>query len=176
MGVTRRDFLAGSIGSAALAGLAACSAVHSNDSGAGAASSGSSAGAGSKANLGKATGTLTFAVWGGSVSETKAWQGIKQRFEAANPGARVNVKVVPYDGFFSGIDRGIQSGRAPDVFRVDYTTIGKYSSKDVLLDVTPYFTTSEVAAFLPALWDAVKYNGVPYGVAHQTDTSCIMYD
>ena len=113
---------------------------------------------------------------GGSVSETKAWQAIKQKFEAANPGATVTVKVVPYDGFFSGIDRGIQSGKAPDLFRVDYTTIGKYSSKGVLLDVTPYFTAAEVGGFLPALWDAIKYNGVPYGVPHQTDTSAIMYD
>ena len=176
MGVTRRDFLAGSLGSVALAGLVACSDVHSNDSDAGTGTAGSSAKAGSKASAGKATGDITFAVWGGSVSETNAWRGIKQKFEAANPAATVNVKVVPYDGFFSGIDRGIQSGKAPDLFRVDYTTIGKYSSKDVLLDVTPYFTTAEVGAFLPALWDAVKFNGVPYGVPHQTDTSCILYD
>ena len=176
MGVTRRNFLAGSLSTATLASLAACSDVHSNDNGSSATESGSSAKAGSKANPGKVTGTITFAVWGGSKSETKAWQGIKQKFETANPGATVTVKVVPYDGFFSGIDRGLQSGQAPDVFRVDYTTIGKYSSQDVLLDVTPYFTSSEVAAFLPALWDAITYNGVPRGVPHQTDTSCIMYD
>ena len=175
MDVTRRGFLAGSLGAGSLA-LAGCSDVHSNDSGAGGASSSSSAQAGSKANLGKVTGTITFAVWGGTTIETNAWKGIKQKFEAANPGATVNLKIVPYDGFFSGIDRGIQSGKAPDLFRVDYTTIGKYSSKDVLLDVTPYFSAAEVGGFLPALWDAVRYNGVPYGVPHQTDTSCIMYD
>jgi multiple sugar transport system substrate-binding protein len=96
-------------------------------------------------------------------------------FEKKNPGTTVNLKVSPYDGFFSGIDRGIQSGNAPDVFRVDYTTIGKYSKAGVLLDLTPYLTAADAGAFLPALWDAIKYNGVPYGVPHQTDTTAIMY-
>src|SRR4051794_8852755 len=176
MAVTRRDFLAGSLGTAAVAGLTACSSVHSNGSGAATSSPGATASAGgAKASLGKVTGTLTFAFWGGSNGELAGFKYAKQRFEAANPGATVNLKVLPYDGFFSGIDRGIQSGTAPDVFRVDYTTIGKYSSKNVLLDVSPYFATNEVAAFLPALWDAVKYNGVPYGVPHQTDTTCVVY-
>ena len=46
MGVTRRDLLAGSMGTAALAGLAACSDVHSTDSDAGSGGSGSAAKAG----------------------------------------------------------------------------------------------------------------------------------
>ena len=112
----------------------------------------------------------------GSTGETAGFQNAKDKFEAANPGAKVTFKVVPYDGFFAGIDRGLQSNTAPDVFRVDYTTIGKYSSKDVLLDMTPYFTTDEIDAFLPALWEGIKFSGVPYGVPHQTDTSCIVYD
>ncbi len=29
---------------------------------------------------------------------------------------------------------------------------------------------------MPALWDAVKYKGTPYGVPHQTDTTCIVYN
>ena len=79
-------------------------------------------------------------VLGRQQGEPAGFKYAKQKFEAANPGAKVNLKVVPYDGFFSGIDRAIQSNTAPDLFRVDYTTIGKYSSKNVLLDVSPYFT------------------------------------
>jgi len=177
MGVTRRDFLAGSVGAAALAALAGCTSTHSGTgSKAGTSSTGSTSGAGAKSNIGKVTGTLTFAFWGGSTGETAGFNYAKQQFEAANPGATVNLKVVPYDGFFSGIDRGITSGTAPDIFRVDYTTIGKYSAKGALLDMTPYFSNDEVSAFLPALWDAVKYNGTPYGVPHQTDTTCIVYN
>ena len=176
MAVTRRNFLAGSLGAAALGGAAGCSSVHSNGPATSSSTSGAAASGGAKASLGKVTGTLSFAFWGGSTGELKGFTYAKQKFEAANPGATINLKVLPYDGFFSGIDRGIVSGTAPDVFRVDYTTIGKYSSKNVLLDVSPYFASNEVEAFLPALWDATKYNGVPYGVPHQTDTTCIVFD
>lgn len=173
MAVSRRTFLTGA---AAMVGLSACSSVHSGSGGGNKASSGSTQKVGAKSSLGKQTGTLTFAFWGGSAGETAGFKYAKQKFEAANPGARINLKIVPYDGFFSGIDRGIQAGNAPDLFRVDYTTINKYSAKGVLLDLTPYFTGSESAAFLPALWNAVKYNGVPYGVPHQTDTTCVVYN
>lgn len=124
----------------------------------------------------KLSGTINFAFWGGSTGETAGFANAKQKFEAANPGTSINLKVVPYDGFFAGIDRGIQAGNAPDVFRVDYTTFGKYASKDTLLDLTSAFSASEAAAFLPALWQAVQFNGKVYGVPHQTDTSCIVYN
>ncbi|MFT4083751.1 MAG: sugar ABC transporter substrate-binding protein [Nocardioides sp.] len=121
------------------------------------------------------TGNLTFAYWGGSDGEEAGFAYAKKKFESENPGATVTLKAVPYASFFSSIDRGIQAGNAPDIFRVDYTTIGKYSKNGVLLDVSPYFSTDEIDAFLPAMWGAIQYDGVPYGVPHQTDTTCIVY-
>ncbi|GGM07114.1 ABC transporter substrate-binding protein [Nakamurella endophytica] len=191
MTLTRRQFLGAAAGTAALAGLSACSDVHSGGGGAasstdlpsvsqsaaGSGSAGSTASAGAKASpTAKLSGTVSFAFWGGSTGETAGFTYAKKKFEAANPGTTIEFQVSPYDGFFSGIDRGIQTGKAPDTFRVDYTTIAKYSSRGLLLDMSPYFTTAETQAFLPALWDAVKSNGVPYGVPHQTDTTCIVYD
>jgi len=169
LNLTRRGLLAGSIGAASLLALAACAPSASP-----AASSGGVAG--SKSKIGAVKGTLTFAFWGGSDGETAGFAYAKKKFEAANPGSTITLKILPYDGFFQGIDRGITSGTAPDIFRVDYTTIGKYSAKGVLLDVSPYFSASESAAFLPALWEAVKYKGVAYGVPHQTDTTAIVFN
>jgi multiple sugar transport system substrate-binding protein len=171
MDLTRRALLGGVVGAGALLGTAACAGPKPGTG------SGASASTGAKASSsGPVKGTLTFAFWGGSDGETKGFTYLKQKFEAANPGASVQLKVVPYDGFFAGIDRGLQAGNAPDIFRVDYTNLGKYSSKGTLLDMTPYFTDAEVGEFLPALWDAVKYQGRAYGVPHQTDTTAIVYD
>lgn len=178
MAVSRRDFLAGSLGTALAAGLAACSNVHSGSTTTSSSAPDTSAGSSapsSNANLSNVKGSITFAFWGGSTGETKGFNYAKSQFEKAHPGTTINLKVVPYDGFFSGIDRQITAGNAPDVFRVDYTTIGKYSKNGVLLDMSPYFDQSEVDAFLGPLWDAIKYNGVPYGVPHQTDTTCVVY-
>lgn len=194
MELSRRGFLAAGVGGAATVGLAACSSTHSGTNGGGgsSASVAASTTAGSSAaptsgatgapagsttkNLANVKGNLTFGFWGGSPGELAGFNYAKKKFEAAHPGTTITLKVSPYDGFFAGIDRGIQSGKAPDVFRVDYTTIGKYSAKGTLLDLSPYFDATAAAAFLPALWDAIKYNGVPYGVPHQTDTTCIVYN
>jgi multiple sugar transport system substrate-binding protein len=178
MAVSRRDFLYGSMGATALAGLTACSSVHSDTNSADTSTppSPSAAPPSTSANLSKVKGSLTFAFWGGSDGEKKGFTYAKEQFEKANPGTTINLKIVPYDGFFAGIDRQITAGNAPDVFRVDYTTIGKYSKNGVLLDMTQYFDDSEIAAFLPALWNAIKYNGTPYGVPHQTDTTCVVYN
>ena len=189
MELSRRGFLAAGLGGAAAVGLSACSSTHSgtastSSSGTGTGTGGAAtpttggtaAGATSTKSSGTLKGNVTFAFWGGNPGETAGFTYAKKKFEAAHPGTTVTLKVSPYDGFFSGIDRGIQSGKAPDIFRVDYTTIGKYSAKGTLLDLSPYLDASDSGKFLPALWEAIKYNGVPYGVPHQTDTTCIVYN
>jgi multiple sugar transport system substrate-binding protein len=60
------------------------------------------------------------------------------------------------------------------VFRVDYGNLGVYSSQGQLLDMTPYFDDAAAAEFTPAMWEAVSYDGVAYGVPHQTDVSALL--
>lgn len=165
--ITRRGALAGTLSAATVAALAACTSTP------GPVAAGGEAG--SKAKTRRVTGTLTFAFWGGSAGETAGFQEVKEKFEKANPGTTIVLKTLPYAGFFSSIDRGIVSNTAPDVFRVDYTSIGKYISHGVLLDVTPYFSKAETETFLPAFWSAVTYDGRAWGVPHQTDTSAVVY-
>jgi multiple sugar transport system substrate-binding protein len=165
--ITRRAALAGALGTAATAALAACASTPGPVAAGGPA--------GSKATAKKVTGTLTFAFWGGSTGETQGFAEVKKRFEAQNPGTTIILKTLPYAGFFSSIDRGIVSNTAPDLFRVDYTSIGKYISHGVLLDVTPYFSSAETKAFLPAFWKSVKFDGRAWGVPHQTDTTAVVY-
>ncbi|WP_439691130.1 ABC transporter substrate-binding protein [Curtobacterium sp. SP.BCo] len=165
--LTRRSLLVGALGIAAASGLSGCVANNGPRP--------STAAPGSKADIGEVEGTLRFAFWGGSDGETAGFAKIKKDFEARHPKATIELQTLPYDGFFSGIDRGILSRTAPDVFRVDYTSIGKYTSHGVLLDLTPYLSAAESSAFLPALYDAVRFEGRTYGVPHQTDTSAIAF-
>ncbi|WIB61458.1 sugar ABC transporter substrate-binding protein [Curtobacterium sp. MCLR17_007] len=165
--LSRRSLLVGALGIAAASGLSGCVANNGPAP--------STAAAGSKADIGEVEGTLRFAFWGGSDGENTGFARAKKGFEARHPKATIELQTLPYDGFFSGIDRGILSKTAPDVFRVDYTSIGKYTSHGVLLDMTPYLTAAESSAFLPALYDAVRFEGRTYGVPHQTDTSAIAF-
>ncbi|MBM3715602.1 MAG: sugar ABC transporter substrate-binding protein [Actinobacteria bacterium] len=120
-----------------------------------------------------AEGTLTFTTWA-SESEQAAFEQLVDEFEAQNDGVTVELNVVPYDQMFTNIDAQLSAGSAPDVFRVDYGNLGVYSSQDQLLDVSPYVSDEEIAQFTPAMWEAISYNGTPYGVPHQTDVSALL--
>lgn len=118
-------------------------------------------------------GTLTFTTWA-SESERTAFERLVSQFESENEGVTVQLNVVPYDQMFSNIDAQLSAGNAPDIFRVDYGNLGVYSSQNQLLDVSPYFTPEEIEQFTPAMWEAVSYDGTPYGVPHQTDVSALL--
>jgi multiple sugar transport system substrate-binding protein len=158
MSVTRRQFLAGASGVAASAWLTGCGGFGKSDS------SGSST----------SKDTLTFMTWA-SAAEASAFKKLKASFEAANKGVTVDLKIVPYGEMFTGVDAQLQAGNAPDIFRVDYPTMGLYSSTDQLLDLTDHLDSSLTGDFIPALYQAVQYDGKPYGLPHQTDTTCIVY-
>jgi multiple sugar transport system substrate-binding protein len=120
--------------------------------------------------------TLTFQTWGAD-AEAAAFQELVSAFEAAHRGVTVDLQVVPYSEMFTGIDTGLQSGTAPDVFRVDYLTMGLYSSTDQLLDVTDALGSLDATLaddLLPGLARAVQYDGRTYGVPQQTDTSAVL--
>jgi multiple sugar transport system substrate-binding protein len=117
--------------------------------------------------------SLTFTTWA-SESEQAAFEQLIDEFEASHDGTEVELNVVPYDQMFSNIDAQLASGSAPDVFRVDYGNLGVYSSQEQLLDLGDAFSDDEVDAFVPAMWEAVSYDGTPYGVPHQTDVSALL--
>ncbi|GMA85848.1 hypothetical protein GCM10025868_10980 [Angustibacter aerolatus] len=83
---SRRSFLSAAGLGAAAAALAACSGGGPGPR-AGATATGA---AGAKASLPPQKGKATFAFWGGSDGETKGFQHLKEKFEAANPGAEVH--------------------------------------------------------------------------------------
>ena len=130
-------------------------------------------GGGGGGNASSGSQTLTFTTWA-SESEKAAFEGLITQFQSAHPGVTVQMNVVPYDQMFSNIDAQLSSGSAPDIFRVDYGNLGVYSSQSQLLDLSPYVTSADSSVFTPAMWEAVSYNGTPYGVPHQTDVSSLL--
>jgi multiple sugar transport system substrate-binding protein len=165
MAVSRRQFLTGLSGTAAAAWLTGCSGFSKSDS----SSSGSDGGSGTAAK-----GTVSFQTWA-SDAEAKAFKRLVKAFETAHSGTTIDLQIVPYGEMFTSIDASLQAGTAPDVFRVDYPTMGLYSSTDQLLDLTSYLDSSLTDDFIPALYQAVQFDGKPYGVPHQTDTTAVLY-
>jgi multiple sugar transport system substrate-binding protein len=123
----------------------------------------------------KGTKTLTFTTWG-SDQEQAAYKRLITQFEAANTGVKVKLSIVPYEQAFQNLDAQLQAGTAPDIFRLGYGQIGTYSKAGQLLDLSSYVDSSEADAFQPAFWQAVQFQGKPYGVPQQTDTSALVYN
>jgi len=153
---SRRQFLGTAAAAAGAVGLAAC---------------GGSAGSGNKSG----PAAITFTTWA-SPAEEKAFKQIVSNFEATHKTIKVSLDIVPYAQMLQGIDARLQAGNAPDSFRVTYTNFGLYSSKKALLDMSPYLDSSFAGEFQPAYWSAVSYQGKPYGVPHQTDTTMLLYN
>jgi len=155
MTLSRRTFLGGVAGLGATSLLSSCAGFSKSSS-----------------TQGSVEGELTFTTWA-SDAEKSAFQKLVAAFQEAHNNTKVNLKIVPYAEMFTGIDNQLASGTAPDIFRVDYPTLGRYSSQGQLLDLSDHLDDTD--DFIPALFQAVKFEDAPFGVPHQTDTTCIVY-
>jgi multiple sugar transport system substrate-binding protein len=157
--VSRRSLLGGAAGLTAASALSGCSGGFSKSS------SGASSGGGKD--------TLSFMTWA-SDAEGSAFKRLAAAF-GEQEGVKVDLQVVPYEEMFTTVDNQLQAGNAPDVFRVDYPTLGIYSSSGQLLDLGGRLDKELTDDLIPALYAAVQFDGTPFGVPHQTDTTCVVY-
>lgn len=164
MGLSRRELLLGGASLGAAAGLSGCAGL-TRPSGEQTAGGGSSSGG---------PATLTFVNWSGD-AEKVAFDALLKRFTAENPDITIKTDTVPYDSVQTNLDSRFQAGSPPDLFRVSYIDIGQYTSQDVLLDVSGTFDQARIDEFEPGLWQSIVYDGKPYGVPHQIDTTAILY-
>ena len=160
----RRSFLKVSGATGVGVALAACGSDEDATTG----------GAGAAATQGPLTGTATLTTWGAD-QEIAAFKAIAAEFQAAR-GAEVRIEVLPYDQIRTVVDRRLQAGEAPDLFRVSYTDVGSYATNGALADLSEYLDPGYGDAFLPALWGAVQFDGTTIGVPHHTDTSALAYN
>lgn len=167
----RRTFVRGLGAGAALAGLTGLSACGGDD----AEQALTSPGGGASAAAGGGGGDgITLTTWG-SDAEIAAFQTIADRFRESE-GVTVTIENLPYDQIRTVVDRRLQAGQAPDLFRVSYTDVGGYASRGVLADVSGTLDASYGEQFFPALWASVQADGVPVGVPHHTDTSALAFN
>jgi multiple sugar transport system substrate-binding protein len=152
-GLTRREFLATSAGAGLLL-LGGC--------GGGGSQSGS--------------GQLTFQTWASTSGEQKGFRGLVKRFEKQHPKASVKLEIVPGEQQYAKLDTRLAAGEGPDLARMQYQAVGRYSSQGALVDLSEYLGGGEGGDFTPAFWQAVQYEGAPYALPHHTDTFAVFYN
>lgn len=152
-GLTRREFLAASAGAGA--GLALLGGCGGSQSG---------------------SGELTFQTWASTSGEQKGFRGIAERYEKKNPDASIKLEIVPGEQAYEKLDTRLAAGEGPDLARMQYQAVGRYSSQGALVDLSDYFDEGYEGAFTPAFRQAVKYEGSPYAIPHHTDTFAVFYN
>lgn len=160
--LSRRLFLGGVGAAGAGLGLAACSDDGAEETSGGATPTGG------------LSGQATFVLWG-SDAEQAVFQELADAFEAET-GASVALEILPFDQVRTVVDRRLQAGDPPDLFRVTFTDVGAYASTGALADLSEYVPEGFGDDFLPALWGAVLRDGAPFGVPHHTDVSALAYN
>jgi multiple sugar transport system substrate-binding protein len=120
-------------------------------------------------SAGPAKGTIT--VWAMG-TEGEKLPALAKDFEAANPGVKVNVTAVPWDGAHDKIASAIAGRATPDVSLIGTTWMGEFAKSGALDPTPPSF---DRAAYFPGAWDSTVVDGTSYGVPWYVETRLIYY-
>jgi multiple sugar transport system substrate-binding protein len=158
MKIGKLGILASTVGAAVMA-LAACS---------------SSGGSGGSQGSGGSTKTITFVAPAYS-SATQGYLGkIVSSYEAANPGYKVTLTVIPIQQRDSYMKTLVQTGKTPDLVCLEHWA--DYASSQLLNPVSSIASPSLVGSFLPALADEGKQNGTAYALPYVVSDRLFFYN
>ncbi|WP_374650655.1 extracellular solute-binding protein [Dongia sp.] len=97
-------------------------------------------------------------------------------FEAANPGVKINLEFVPYEGLHDKTTLAQGAGSGYDVVLFDVIWPAEFAENKVLVDVTDKITTEMKDGVLPGAWTTVEYQGKRYGMPWILDTKYLFYN
>ena len=118
---------------------------------------------------GAATGTIT--VWAMGAEGEKLPELAKE-FEAANPGAKVEVTAIPWDAAHDKFTTAITANKTPDVAMVGTTWMGEFAELGAL-DPTPGQIDKSV--FFEGAQKTTEVDGTSYGIPWYVETRLVYY-
>ena len=107
--------------------------------------------------------------------ELAAFRRIIGRYQAKQREIAIDLEEISYKER-AEIDTLLAAGVGPDLFRVQYQDVGRYSPSGALIDLSKYLPKDFGGQFTEPVWTAVQYKGRPYALPHHTDTSAILYN
>jgi multiple sugar transport system substrate-binding protein len=120
-------------------------------------------------NEGKATGTISIWAMG---AEGEKLPDLAKEFEAANPGAKVQVTAIPWDAAHDKFTAAIAAGKTPDAAMVGTTWMGEFAGLDAL-DPTP--PSIDKSVFFEGAQKTTEVDGTSYGIPWYVETRLLYY-
>lgn len=121
---------------------------------------------------------VTLQVW--ALDEpTHYTETLSREFEAKNPDVKVDIKIVNFGDLVNDAVRAVATKTAPDVTMIDNPETAVFSSRDLLLDLTPYVQASKVIHrddFYPGPLANMSWDGHILAISRGSNTVALYYN
>ena len=94
-----------------------------------------------------------------------------KRFEADNPGIKVEVTTIPYPECQQRLLTAVQGGNAPDVSTVDQIWVAAFAEAGAIADLGDQAKAADLKpdTFFKGAWDSANYKGKLWGIPFNVD-------
>lgn len=120
--------------------------------------------------------TVEYALW--DANQLPAYEQCASDFMALNPNITINITQQGWDDYWNGIQTGMVSGTAPDVFTNHLAKYPEFAAKDQLVDIQPFVERDSVdtSIYLGELADLWGRDGKRFGLPKDWDTIAVVYN
>lgn len=125
----------------------------------------------------KAASVETVSLWAMGVEGQNIGKLLPQ-FEAAHPGIKVKLQVIPWSAANDRLLTAVAGGTVPDLTQMGSTYMAQFAEARALEDLSPYLAKSnslKLDDFVKSCTDLYVINGKPYGIPWYADTRFIFY-
>ena len=118
--------------------------------------------------------SVTLKFWDNQQTESglsQYQQEAVKRFEAENPGIKVEVTTIPYPEFQQRLLTAVQGGNAPDVSTLDQIWIAAFAKAGAIMPLDEQARVAGIKAdtFFKGAWDSANYDGKLWGIPFNVD-------
>lgn len=97
-----------------------------------------------------------------------------EKFEAANPGIKLNLEVVSWNDVYTVVSTRISNGNPPDILNID--VFANYASEGLLLPVSDYCPEDLYEDFFPSFIEQSVQDGVVWAVPDLASARALYYN
>ena len=120
--------------------------------------------------------TISYWMWDGN--QSPEYRKCADKFEAANPGIKIDVKQEGWDNYWTNLTTGFVAGTAPDVFVNHLSRFPEFLTNGVMVDLTDRIAAdkTEMTGYIPGLAESWNKEGRQFGLPKDWDTVALVYN
>ena len=107
---------------------------------------------------------------------TADYRVMVREFEAANPGIKVELSVIPWDDYWTKLQTSLPTGTGPDVFWLNHPNAVSYLPTGHVMDLEPWAADINFSNFNERFYQPYSYRGKRYGVPFMWDDIVLFYN